>query len=87
MVIWGCSPGHYCSPTSLNSSGDRPFIFELVGVGEPAFIPVFLWMLGMPFTILAPLICAVACRHLCGYMDMFDVWLMVIVGVGRSAPA
>jgi putative tricarboxylic transport membrane protein len=47
-----------------------------------AFIPVFIWVLKMPFTILAPIIyilCVVG-----GYAptkDMHDVWLMLIFGV------
>ena len=47
-----------------------------------AFIPAFLWVLKMPFTILAPIIyilCVVG-----GYaptQDMHDVWLMLIFGV------
>ena len=47
-----------------------------------AFIPAFLMMLRMPFTILAPIIyilCVVG-----GYaptQDMHDVWLMLIFGV------
>ena len=47
-----------------------------------AFIPAFIWVLKMPFTILAPIIfilCVVG-----GYaptQDLHDVWLMVIFGV------
>ncbi|MEE8187835.1 MAG: tripartite tricarboxylate transporter permease, partial [Kiloniellales bacterium] len=46
------------------------------------FIPAFIWVLKMPFTILAPIIfvlCVVG-----GYVptqDMHDVWLMLIFGV------
>jgi putative tricarboxylic transport membrane protein len=47
------------------------------------FIPVFLWMLRMPFTILAPLIFVLSLvGTYAAYMDMFDVWLMVLFGVG-----
>jgi len=47
-----------------------------------AFIPVFLWMLRMPFTILAPLIFVLSLvGTFAAYQDMFDVWLMVIVGI------
>ena len=48
-----------------------------------AFIPVFIQVLRMPFTILAPsifVLCLVG-----GYaptQDMHDVWLMLIFGVG-----
>jgi putative tricarboxylic transport membrane protein len=47
-----------------------------------AFIPAFIWVLKMPFTILAPIIfvlCVVG-----GFvptLDMHDVWLMLIFGV------
>jgi len=47
-----------------------------------AFIPLFIWVLKLPFTILAPVIfvlCVVG-----GYaptQDMHDVWLMLIFGV------
>ncbi|MDP6882731.1 MAG: tripartite tricarboxylate transporter permease, partial [Rhodospirillales bacterium] len=47
-----------------------------------AFIPAFIWVLKMPFTILAPIIfvlCVVG-----GYvptLDMHDVWLMLIFGI------
>jgi putative tricarboxylic transport membrane protein len=51
----------------------------LINIG---FIPAFIWVLKMPFTILAPIIfvlCVVG-----GYVptqDMHDVWLMLIFGV------
>ena len=47
-----------------------------------AFIPAFIWVLKLPFTILAPIIfimCVVG-----GYaptQEMHDVWLMLIFGV------
>jgi len=47
-----------------------------------AFIPAFIWVLRMPFTILAPIIfilCIVG-----GFvptLDMHDVWLMLIFGI------
>ncbi len=47
-----------------------------------AFIPAFIWVLRLPFTILAPIIfvlCIVG-----GYaptQDMHDVWLMLLFGV------
>jgi putative tricarboxylic transport membrane protein len=47
------------------------------------FIPVFLWMLRMPFTILSPTIFVLSLvGTYAAYMDMFDVWLMVLVGFG-----
>ena len=48
-----------------------------------AFIPLFLWVLKMPFTILAPIIFVLSLVG--GYsptQDMHDVWLMLIFGVG-----
>jgi putative tricarboxylic transport membrane protein len=48
-----------------------------------AFIPIFLWMLRMPFTILSPLIFVLSLvGTYAAYMDMFDVWLMVLIGIG-----
>ena len=47
-----------------------------------AFIPAFIWVLKLPFTVLAPVIfvlCVIG-----GYvptMDMHDVWLMFVFGV------
>ena len=47
-----------------------------------AFIPAFIWVLKLPFTVLAPIIfvlCIVG-----GYVptdDMHDVWLMFVFGV------
>ena len=58
MVIWGLQPG----PRLFTDQPD--FVWPLVGsfyvsnfialVVNLAFIPLFLWMLRMPFTILAP---------------------------------
>ena len=48
-----------------------------------AFIPVFIWMLRMPFTILAPMIFVLSIAG--GYAatrDMFDIWLIVLFGLG-----
>lgn len=86
MVIWGLQPG------PLLFSNQPDFVWPLVGsfyisnvvavLINLAFIPVFLWMLRMPFTILAPLIFVLSLvGTYAAYMDMFDVWLMVIVGV------
>jgi len=48
-----------------------------------AFIPVFLWMLRMPFTILAPMIFVLSViGTYAAYQNMFDVWLMLIFGLG-----
>lgn len=87
MVIWGMVPG----PLMFVEQSD--FVWGLTAslyaanffavVINILFIPVFLWVLKMPFTILAPIIfvlCLVG-----GYApteDMHDVWLMVGFGFG-----
>ena len=87
MVIWGLTPG------PLLFVEEKEFVWGLIGslyvanffavLINLAFIPIFLWVLKMPFTILAPIIfvlCLVG-----GYsptQDMHDVWLMLIFGVG-----
>jgi putative tricarboxylic transport membrane protein len=87
MVIWGLQPG----PLLFTNQPD--FVWPLIGsfyisnfvavAINLAFIPVFLWMLRMPFTILAPLIFVLSLvGTYAAYMDMFDVWLMVLVGIG-----
>jgi len=86
MVIWGLQPG------PLLFSDQPDFVWPLIGsfyisnvvavLINLAFIPVFLWMLRMPFTILAPLIFVLSLvGTFAAYQDMFDVWLMVIVGI------
>ncbi|QBF33448.1 tripartite tricarboxylate transporter permease [Thalassococcus sp. S3] len=87
MVIWGLVPG----PQLFVN--ETEFVWGLIGsfyvsnvaavLINLAFIPLFIWMLRMPFTILAPMIfvlsiagCYAATR------DMFDIWLMVIFGIG-----
>ncbi|HSM41328.1 MAG TPA: tripartite tricarboxylate transporter permease, partial [Afifellaceae bacterium] len=70
MVIWGLIGSFYVSN-----------FFALVV--NLAFIPVFIWMLRMPFTILAPMIFVLSVVG--GYAatrDMHDVWLMLIFGIG-----
>jgi putative tricarboxylic transport membrane protein len=48
-----------------------------------AFIPVFIWMLRMPFTILAPMIFVLSIAGgFAATRDMFDIWLIVIFGLG-----
>ena len=87
MVIWGLQPG----PLLFTNQPD--FVWPLIGsfyisnvvavTINLLFIPVFLWMLRMPFTILAPLIFVLSLvGTYAAYMDMFDVWLMVLFGVG-----
>ncbi len=86
MVIWGLEPG----PRLFTDQKD--FVWGLIAslyvanffsvIVNLAFIPAFVWVLRMPFTILAPIIfilCVIG-----GYaptQDMHDVWLMVLFGV------
>ena len=87
MVIWGLVPG----PRLFVD--ETEFVWGLIGsfyisnmaavVINLAFIPVFIWMLRMPFTILAPMIFVLSIAG--GYAatrDMHDIWLMVIFGIG-----
>ncbi len=88
MVIWGLTPG----PRLFT---DQPeFVWGLIGsfyvsnlfalLINLSFIPLFIWMLRMPFTILAPIIFVLSIVG--GYAatrDMHDVWLML--GFGISA--
>jgi putative tricarboxylic transport membrane protein len=87
MVIWGLTPG----PRLFVDQSE--FVWGLIGsfyvsnffalVVNLAFIPVFIWMLRMPFTILAPMIFVLSVVG--GYAatrDMHDVWLMLIFGIG-----
>jgi len=87
MVIWGLVPG----PRLFIE--ETEFVWGLIAslyaanlfavLINIAFIPLFLWVLKMPFTILAPIVfvlCLVG-----GFvptLDMHDVWLMLIFGVG-----
>ena len=86
MVIWGLEPGplvfseHPDFAWGLIASLYAANVFSLVI--NIAFIPAFIWVLRLPFTILAPII-FVLCV-LGGYVptqDMHDVWLMLIFGV------
>lgn len=86
MVIWGLEPG----PRLFVEQTE--FVWGLIAslyvanafslLLNIAFIPIFIWVLKLPFTILAPIIfvlCVVG-----GYaptQDMHDVWLMLIFGV------
>ncbi len=86
MVIWGLEPGplvfvdHPNFVWGLIASLYVANVFALlINIG---FIPAFIWVLKMPFTILAPIIfvlCVIG-----GYvptMSMHDIWLMLIFGV------
>jgi putative tricarboxylic transport membrane protein len=86
MVIWGLEPGPMLFYTH------KEFVWGLIAalyianlasaVINISAIPVFLWVLKLPFTILAPIIyilCLIG-----GYaptQDLHDVWLMLIFGV------
>ena len=86
MVIWGLEPG----PRLFVDQSE--FVWGLIAslyvvnlfavLLNVAFIPLFIWVLKLPFTILAPVIfvlCVVG-----GYaptQDMHEVWLMLIFGV------
>lgn len=87
MVIWGLQPG----PRLFSDQPD--FVWPLIGsfyvsnfiavVVNLAFIPLFLWMLRMPFTILAPLIFVLSVvGTFAAYQNMYDVWLMLFFGIG-----
>jgi len=86
MIIWGLRPG----PLLFTEHPD--FVWGLIGslyvanfftvLINLAFIPIFVRVLTMPFTILAPIIfvlCVVG-----GYaptQTMHDVWLMLLFGI------
>jgi len=87
MVIWGLEPG----PMLFVEQQD--FVWGLISslyaanlfavIINLAFIPVFISVLRMPFTILAPIIFVLCIIG--GYAptnDMHDVWLMLIFGIG-----
>lgn len=90
MIIWGLVPG----PRLFV---DEPeFVWGLIGsfyvsnffavVINIALIPLFIWMLRTPFTILAPMIFVLSVVG--GYaamQDMHDVWLILIFGFGAYA--
>ena len=86
MVIWGLVPG----PRLFVDQTE--FVWGLIGsfyvsnffalIVNLAFIPLFIWMLRMPFTILAPMIFILSVVG--GYaatQDMHDVWLMLLFGI------
>jgi len=86
MVIWGLEPGpllfveHQEFVWGLIASLYAANLFAvLINIG---FIPVIIWVLKLPFTILAPMI-FVLCL-IGGYaptQDLHDVWLMLIFGI------
>jgi putative tricarboxylic transport membrane protein len=87
MVIWGLTPG----PRLFVDQSE--FVWGLIGsfyvsnvaavLVNLAFIPLFIWMLRMPFTILAPLIFVLSVAGgFAATNDMHDVWLMLFFGLG-----
>ena len=86
MVIWGLEPGplvfidHPDFVWGFIASLYAANLFSLLI--NVAFIPAFIWVLKLPFTILAPVIfilCIVG-----GFvptLDMHDVWLMLVFGI------
>jgi len=86
MTIWGLVPG------PMLFLEQKEFVWGLIAslyaanlfaaLINIAFIPAFIWMLRMPFTILAPTIFVLCIIG--GYaptQSMHDVWLMLIFGV------
>lgn len=90
MVIWGLTPG----PRLFVEQPE--FVWGLIGsfyvsnvfalIVNLAAIPIFIWMLRMPFTILASMIFVLSVVG--GYAatrDMHDVWLMLGFGFAAFA--
>ncbi len=87
MVIWGLVPGPrlFIDETEfvwglIASLYAANFFAVIINI---LFIPLFLWMLKMPFTVLAPIIFVLSLVG--GYaptQNMHDVWLMLMFGVG-----
>lgn len=86
MVIWGLTPG----PRLFLD--ETEFVWGLIGsfyisniaalVINLAFIPLFVWMLRMPFTVLAPLIFVLSIvGGFAASRSMHDLWLIVIFGI------
>ena len=87
MVIWGLQPG------PLLFTNQPEFVWPLIGsfyisnviavVVNLACIPIFLRVLKMPFTILAPLIFVLSIvGTYAAYQNIYDVWLMLFFGIG-----
>ena len=86
MIIWGLRPG------PLLFENNPEFVWGLIGslyianvfamLINLAFVPVFIAMLKLPFTILAPVIFVLCITG--GYapeQSMHDVWLILLFGV------
>jgi len=85
MIIWGLRPG------PLLFSEEPDFVWGLIGsmyvanvvtlVLNLMLIPVFMRVLAMPFTMLAPIIFILCAVGTYATTDrMFDVWLMLLFG-------
>ena len=85
MIIWGLRPG----PLLFAESPD--FVWGLIGsmyvanfvtvVLNIALIPIFIRVLAMPFTVLAPVIFVLCVVGVFATTDrMFDTWLMLLLG-------
>ena len=86
MIIWGLRPG------PLLFSEEPDFVWGLIGsmyianlvtvLFNLALIPVFMRVLAMPFTMLAPIIFVLCMVGVYATTDrMFDVWLMLLFGI------
>jgi putative tricarboxylic transport membrane protein len=86
MIIWGLRPG------PLLFAEEPDFVWGLIGsmyvanffavILNLALIPVFIRVLAMPFTMLAPIIFILCVVGVFATTDrMFDVWLMLLFGV------
>jgi len=86
MIIWGLRPG----PLLFTENPD--FVWGLIGslyianvatlVLNLALIPVFIRVLAMPFPILTPIVFVLCALGVFATTDrMFDVWIMVIIGI------
>ena len=87
MIIWGLRPG----PLLFTEQPD--FVWGLIGsmyvanfvtvVLNILMIPIFIRVLAMPFTLLTPIIFVLCVLGVFATTDrMFDVWIMLILGVG-----
>ena len=87
MVIWGLQPG------PLLFTEQPEFVWPLIGsfyvsnviavIVNLACIPLFIKILKMPFSILAPLIFILSVvGTYAAYQNIYDVWLMLFFGLG-----
>lgn len=86
MVMWQLTPGPQLfaeSPEVVWPLIGSFYVSNLMAlIVNLAFIPLFIWMLRMPFTILVPVIIVLSVvGGFAATSDMFDVWLIVIFGI------